>query len=346
MGGEDGFFTRYPALGGAAPTVTLASMPYTRTVTCTGSYTLTGTATESPSSVSWSASPSGDSGSCTGTSSFSCVVAIAPNAAGEGVETITVTATNGTGNGTDTETIGFYVNGAHSCFLSQSVDNSYNSTLANNDPVTTWKNLGSSALNITQATGSAKPTFLTSFTASQPIVSFDGGDVLVSSAASTSWDFLSKNPVTMESVFDFPTDNGNNMAVSSTFLAAGSLIASDFRTTAVGNAVISVGGSDPTGTGAFYAGVLHLSQTIRDDSGTPDINSYTNGTLMATGATGANEAAAETFRLGDSGNSIVTFLTGYIYRFVAYSSALSTTQIQINEAVDEWALNASLPVTP
>ena len=75
------------ASGGPAPSVTIDTQPFTRTVTCTGSYTLTGTATD-VTSVAWAASPSGESGACTGTTSWSCAVAVSPDASGQGVETV------------------------------------------------------------------------------------------------------------------------------------------------------------------------------------------------------------------------------------------------------------------
>ncbi|MGO1822280.1 MAG: LamG-like jellyroll fold domain-containing protein, partial [Ruoffia tabacinasalis] len=52
------------------------------------------------------------------------------------------------------------------------------SGLSNNDPVTTWNNIGSQNISATQATNNRKPTFENNQINSLPALSFDGGDFL------------------------------------------------------------------------------------------------------------------------------------------------------------------------
>jgi hypothetical protein len=154
------------------------------------SITISGTATNTPTSISWSASPSGASGTVTGDlTNWSTTVAISPDASGEGVETITFVATNAAGSDTDAVTVGFYVAGAHTFLNAQNINGTYNSGMADSDAIATWENLGSSALDVAQGTGSAQPAYRTNMVGGQPVVKGDGGDYLVAATASD-WRFL------------------------------------------------------------------------------------------------------------------------------------------------------------
>lgn len=336
------------------PTVTIAAMPYARTVTC-GSYTLTGSASGA-GAVSWSASPSGASGSCTGTTSWSCVVAVAPDATGEGVETITVSQSGG---GSDTETIGFYVNGAHSCFLSQSVDGSYNSTLADLDAVATWENLGSSALDVTQGTGTAQPTFRTSIVGGQPVVSCDGGD-LMSNATASNWTFVANGTsTTTEAVWQQTTAASSVYAVvgTATLLSSGRGFAIAMNDSTVNEGVRTYtwdasnilrfisSAADVMPDGAFSSTAL----SVAVDAGGPDVIQYTNGTSTATSEqtfSSSTPSTGLTICASNSGGSNFP-ITGFVFRVLIYNgTTLSSTQRDINKAVDEWALGGTLPVTP
>lgn len=353
MGGDSGFLR---PVGGAPATLTLDAMPYTRTVTC-GSYTLTGTYTGNV--PTWSASPSGESGSCSdsGGGAFSCVVSIAPDASGEGVETITVT--NGA---SDTETIGFYVNGAHSCFLSQSVDGSYNSTFADLDPVATWENLGSSALDVTQGTGAAQPTFRTSIVGGQPAVSCDGGDLVTASTASD-WTFVANGTsTTTEVVWMQDTASGSFYApIGTAPLASGgrgfalamndSTVNEGHRTYTwnVANAItLTTSAADVMPDGAFNLAAMVIAIDVAPAA--PDLIQYTNGIntassdqtfSLSTPTTGLTICAS------NSSGSGVFAITGDVFRALIYDgTALDATQRAINKSVDEWALGGTFPVTP
>ena len=358
LGGDEGFFRpRNGVVAGAS--VVIAALPYARTVTC-GAYTLTGTA-PGAGAVTWTASPSGASGSCTGTTSWSCVIDIDPDATGEGVEVITVAQS---GASSAQATLGFYVDGEHSCFLSQSVDGSYNSTLANNDAVATWENLGSSALDVTQATGSAQPTFRTSIVAGQPVVSADGSDWLRGSTSSD-WIFLTEsNDYTVCIVFLADTYTTAVQTVVSTQAIVGSTSSrgwSAFHDNRTGSSRFDrMRSYGSNGTTRIYqlesadngasSDKYNLISIVHDNDGGAGADAFLNGngvlidddigtnTYSSVAPTGALTLFAET----DNGQP----LTGDIFRVLIYQSALTSTQRSINQAVDEWALGGTLPVTP
>ena len=323
----------------------IAAQPFARTVTCTGARTLTGTATGA-GAVTWSASPDGASGACTGTTSWSCPVAVSPNAAGEGVETITVSQAGG---GSSTVTLGFYVAGAHSCFLSQSYDGAYNSGKADLAAVGTWVNLGSSALNVTQATGSAQPTYRTSIVGGQPVVRCDGGDRVVGAAAAD-WTFLYQGAAfTVETVGKTVSGNGTYAATSSangvhgysSIDVGGSYFLQVINETPASNLNFSRAG--------YTAGLFHLASTVLlDDGGAgTDASIFIDSLSVATGTRAliysTTTASALTLCAYNAGGFP---LTGDLFRVLIYASALDATQRGINKQTDEWALGGTLPVTP
>ena len=331
--------------GGATASVTIDAPAYTRTVTCSD-YTLTGTAS-GPEAVTWSASPSGASGACTGTTSWSCVVDVAPDAVGEGVEVITVTQ----GTLTDTETIGFYVDGEHSCFLSQNVNGSYNVGLTDRDAVATWENLGSSALDATQGTAAAQPTFRTEFVNGQPIVRCDGGDVVTNSPAS-GWQFLHDGTDnTMDVVaLDNATGGGQVYAGNtSASVTNGMWVASNGASLlnamrdAAGAALFNFNVAGAPGHAAYrFEGLT----SVLDEGGATEASFYKANTLIASQAsvTGYSVTATNPFAICAAQSAYYTF--GDVFRISIYQSAISSTQRGINKAVDEWALGGTFPVTP
>jgi hypothetical protein len=334
-----------PGGGGGAAALVIDAMPYARTVTCSD-YTLTGTASGGSGAVSWSASPSGASGACTGTTSWSCVVDVAPDAVGEGVEVITVARS---GAASDTETIGFYVDGEHSCFLSQSVDGSYNSTVANNDAVGTWQNLGSSALDVTQGTGSAQPTFRTSIVGGQPVVRCDGGDRIAATTASD-WTFLYQGAdFTVEHVG--ATTSGNGTYLTTAAVNGGHGYAS---LSVVSSVYMQIVNATPAtnldfSKSSYTAGQFHLTSQILDDDGGAgnDGSIYLDSLAVATAARASTFSVTTAAALNVCAYAAAGLpLTGDLFRAIIYQSALTSTQRGINKAVDEWALGGALPVTP
>ena len=333
---------------GASPMV-ITSQPFARTVTCTGARTLTGTATGA-GAVSWAASPDGASGACTGTTSWSCPVAVSPNAVGEGVETITVSQVGG---GSATVDVGFYVAGAHSCFLVQSYDGAYNAGKLNLDAVGTWVNLGSSALNVTQATGSAQPTYRTAIVGGQPVVRCDGGDRLAATTAAD-WLFLANgtdststlvvnvNSTTTRLLLS--TSNFNETSINSFNVLRFDTNASQTR---INGAVQAL--SVATGNNTFNNGVFNeYTIVINDDAGAgvdgfASINGGADTTDASTSAYALTSAAPLTICAGNTGQRPHT---GDVGDILIYATALSATENGINHAVRNWALGGTLPVTP
>lgn len=350
LGSDEGFFRpRNGVVVGSS--VVIAALPYARTVTC-GSYTLTGTA-PGAGAVTWSASPSGSSGSCTGTTSWSCVVDVDPDASGEGVEVITVAQS---GASSAQATLGFYVEGEHSCFLSQSVDGTYNSTRVNLDPVATWENLGSSALDVTQATGSAQPTFRTSIVGGQPIVRCDGGDSLAASTASD-WIFVHNgSDSTLSGITLLSSITTSTTIVGTRTITSTSSRGSLFDVTSANAARMSTSNGSGVVLAATSAGsIFNLSvfssfASITDDDG----GGGNDGFVFVDGASVASGASSGGYSTNDpaaplticSGAAASRPVTGDLFRVLIYQSALSATQRDINKAVDEWALGGTLPVTP
>jgi hypothetical protein len=342
---------------GAAASVTIDAMPFARTVTCS-TYTLTGTATGS-GAVTWSASPSGASGACTGTDSWSCVVDVDPDAVGEGVETITVTR----GTATDTETIGFYVDGEHSCFLAQSINGTYNSGMTNADAVATWENLGSSALDVTQGVGSAQPSYRTSVVGGQPVVRCDGGDNLTASTAAN-WAFFteigdwtashiaatsSSNPDAAQIVWTTRNIGSSSTGAAIYFDDRSGVSRNDAAITTVWNSATGAVGGSTSANGTVPSAKFGDTSFLHDDDGGAgvDFTMYADNVSVGTSSAGTytSSSPASALRLCQNTDALF-FLTGDLFRVLIYQSALTSTQRGINKAVDEWALGGTLPVTP
>lgn len=342
MGGDSGF------LRTSGPTVTIAAMPYTRTVTC-GSYTLTGSASGA-GAVSWSASPSGASGSCTGTTSWSCVVSVAPDATGEGVETITVLQSGG---GSDTETIGFPVTaGLSSCFDAHNVDGSYNATLANADPVATWTNAGPAAKNITQGVALSQPSFRTSVVAGNPVVRCDGGDSMVA-AAVADWIYLHSGAgAAIDAVVSMTNTGLNTIVGTSSGGGTSRGILWRTNTTAVANFFMNDGTATRlnlvSANNVFTANTVNGHLAMFSSADTPDATAYINGSSVATGDAAAVSTLdpAAPLTLCARGTGGASFMTGDIVVIRTYTTSLTSTQRGINQAVDQWRLGGSFPVTP
>jgi hypothetical protein len=332
---------------GPSGSVTINALPYERTVTCTGTYALTGTFTGAV--PSWSASPSGESGSCSdsGGGNYSCSVTVSPDAAGEGVETITVT----TGGASATATIGFYVAGAHSCFLAQSINGSYNAGMVDLDAVTTWINLGSSAKNVTEATASRKPTYRTGIVNGQPVVRCDGGDRVMASTASD-WIFAHDGNGSTIEALGLVTNTSTNVIVAT--YSGGSNAGFSFlsvTTAAVNVTVRTPSGSTINSTSAnnvFSVNTYNQFAMTLASSDNPDMTQYLNGASIssANASIGFSSSNPQWPLVICSNSGVINSLNGDIFRVFVYQSVLSSTQRAINQAVDEWALGGTLPVTP
>lgn len=341
-----------------ASNVVITALPYAYTTTCTGAITLTGTGVGA-GAVTWAASPSGDSGSCTGTTSWSCAVSVWPDAAGEGVETITVTQV---GSGSASTQVGFYIADPHTCLLTESIDGLYNSTLTNGDALATWHNLGSSGLDVVQATGAQQPNYETGTVSGQPTVFFDGDDRMAGALASD-WAFLHNGGAyTVDVVFSTqkssPYTWQTALATSTTGAAAsrGLTMALDDRFSVsrfqqglffVSNgAAFNVVNATPVDT--LLAGRFSNFTARFFDGAGNDGFAYVNGALQSSVARAstfdpADPAAPLTIgALGTGTNP----LTGYVYAVLIYTRSLSDVERTINQDVHSWALGGGLPRFP
>jgi hypothetical protein len=272
---------------------------------------------------------------------------VSPSAAGEGVETITVTQAGGASATVD---LGFYVAPAHSCFLAQSVDGSYNSTMTNLGAVATWVNLGTSALNVTQATGSAQPTYRTSIVGGQPVVRCDGGDHLAAALA-LDWAFVSDGTGSTIDSVSFTTSTSLASVVSTSTSANSAGLRHQrgntfsaryfFADGATATSVTSGNNTAPTGT---FVSILSTAAS----ADTPDLTLYIDNASVGTPVNAPTFPVTPIQPLILCARSSTTAepLTGDITKVLIYPSSLSATQRGINLAVDEWALGGTLPVTP
>ena len=352
------------AAAGATASVTIDAMPYTRTVACPGpyptgvAYTLTGTSTGS-GAVTWSASETLDSGTCTGTDTFSCELKVFPSGVGDGVNTITVTR----GGATDTVEMGFYFyDQLHTCFLSQNVNGSYNSGLADLDAVTTWENVGTSALDVTQGTAAAKPTFRTGIVGGQPVVRCDGGDRLANSSTSAYIFMTDGSDWSATSVAATSSANPNALSpivATSTGATAsrGVIFAYEDRAASSKNDTALLFMSNGAATVFFttpandtvVSGLFHDITWWLDDDGGGGNDGFIDAdgtTILSTPSTAAYASSVHTAMTICAVADGSILLNGDLFRVIIYQSALTSTQRGINKAVDEWALGGTLPVTP
>jgi len=145
------------------------------------SVTVSGTTTGAPADVKWKIGAGSETSCTVGSGTFSCnVTGLTANAA----QTVTVTPyTGGAAAGTaDTQAITRLAPcgaaNAEVLYRAQSLG------LANNDPVTTWTNLGTVASADAAQSGAStlKPTFLSSCINGEACIDFDGGDYLRTAA--------------------------------------------------------------------------------------------------------------------------------------------------------------------
>lgn len=344
---------------GAAPSLTITALPYARTVTCTGAITLTGTA-PGAGAVSWAASPDGASGSCTGTTTWSCAVSVSPNAAGEGVETITITQA-GVGGSSRSVDVGFFPTTSHSCFWSQDIDGTYNSTLTDFDPAPTWVNLGSSGLDVTHPTAGQQAEYRVNQIAGQPVLRSAGSARLFAALASD-WAFLNDsadwsmvavyNPTdfitSVQAVAGTQTTAGSSTSRGHTLMhdnRTGSAISDRIRSYASNGSVLlwsAISADD-----AAVSGIYHSAAVIHDDDGGAGVDAtlYGDGASLATATVSAAYSALDPsgvfsiFTEPDGGSK----LTGDIMLILIYQRALSATEQGIIDDVLEWAMGGTTP---
>lgn len=216
--------------------------------------------------------------------------------------------------------------------------------MVNNDAITTWENLGSSALDVTQATSTMRPLYNTNVVGGQPVVTFQNDDELGETTVAN-WTWTGLTGTTFELAYRH-TDTGTIAMPFTTFGTEGAYMGVDLRSTRTGVPLARNGGTNLTTepTNTFAIGQYNLQQAVRNDAGTPDATMYGNGTSINT-VTSQTNVTPNTIGIRIGRGSTYNF-AGAIWQVRLYQTALSATELGINEAVDEWALGASFPVTP
>jgi lysophospholipase L1-like esterase len=268
------------------------------------------------------------------------------------VETITVSQAGGGSAAVD---VGFYVTGAHSCFLAQSVDGTYNSTQADLSAVATWVNLGTSALNVTQETGSAQPTYRTAFYGQQPAITCDGGDK-VQAATAADWTFLHTGvDTTIDAVSRWSA--GTTTAVVSTMTGSANTALGarvSYLSSSSGRTFYNVGNGTlsnflaTTASSSGASNILHnQTATLNDDGGAGIDATIVIDATTATASRANAYSALDGNPLALCANPAGTAdsLTGDLFAVLVYSTALSATESGITRAVHEWALGGTFPIT-
>ncbi len=347
--------------------VIIDDLPYELT-TVVGSYLLTGTF--SGSTPTWSADPSGETGSCTdfGSGIFKCAVDINPDEVGEGVEVITVA-----NEASDSVTLGYYVTDTdgdtvsdlHTALRSQDIDGLYNQGLLDDSYITDLINAGTSGLDLTQSVEANKPKLKLNIVNGQPVIRCDGNDI-ISGITGNDWIFLNNgSDFTVEYVFATSSSNPNSfqsiVTTASSLGSSGNRGLSLFHDDRVSSSredramfFLSSGTSlnlqiqsinDAAPSGIFNT----ITVLLDDDSGAGiDGTQICNGTVCGTANRSSTYSSlAPTSPLSICGTtSGAGALTGDIFTVLIYNKALSSTQLNINEAVNEWAFGSSFPVTP
>lgn len=230
------------------------------------------------------------------------------------------------------------------------VDGLRNTTLANNDPVTTWVNKGSILESPTQGGASTlKPTFIASGIASRACLRFDGGDFLQAATAANYTFMHDGNGCTAYVVCRSNTSAVQNLLATTTGSAA--LVGMGIRTQTTFRANFFI--TDGVGTqinansavNALSTNLFDVYTTIVFDDVT-DYNAYVNN-----GASVASANVASAFPAGapaagltvGSGSGGGSGFTGDIAQVLVYSAVHDASQ---RSAVQAFlvALYGSFPV--
>ena len=214
----------------------------------------------------------------------------------------------------------------------------------------TWENLGSSALDVTQGTAANQPTFKTSIVGGNPVVRCDGGDRLDAATASD-WTFLhdgtgsSIGSVTSTSTSGFgtiaATSAGSGSSIGFGLRHATTFAVNYFQFISTTSITVS------TSANAVISGGFNSETVTNASSETPDIVLYFNGLSADAGNPSAISSSDPSNPLSVCATPAgAVRLTGDLFRVLIYTGVLDATQRAINQAVDEWALGGSLPVTP
>jgi hypothetical protein len=221
----------------------------------------------------------------------------------------------------------------------QSVDGAGNSTLANNDPITTWTDKGSLADSPTQGGASTlKPTYIANCLNGKACARFDGGDFLRATTAANFTFLHDGTGATVYTVVKTSASALGTIAATATGGAAVRGMGQRYNTTFRASFFMSDGTSLQINANAANNSVTNSSFNIMTstliDTAT-DLNVFVDGTSVATASaaafSGSAPAAALTIGATSAGASN---LTGDVLQVLAYAAAHDATQ---RAAVRAWA---------
>lgn len=230
----------------------------------------------------------------------------------------------------------------------RSVDGAGNATLANNDPVSTWVDLGSIGDDPGTATGSMMPTFIASCISGAPCVRFDGGDRILSATAA-SYAFL---------------HDGTGSTIYTVAKTSASAIGTVVSTATGGNAVRGIGHRYNTtfragffmsdgsalrvnlnsGNNALTSGAFDIMASRLFNEATP-ARVFVNGTQVASGGTATFSSSDPATALSVGATSAAgSFLTGDIIHVLIYADAHDDAE---RGAVETWieCVHGEMPVS-
>jgi hypothetical protein len=231
--------------------------------------------------------------------------------------------------------------------------------MSNSDAIATWENLGSSALDVTQGTAGARPTYNTTRgTVSQPCLSFDGGDWLRAATASD-WNFLHREEALRIEAVGAVTSVASirpilgSRGTSTTGTGVNLLINLTNSRFSFSAAVAGLTNHTTSSTTSVATNLEDVEQwsAERNLSGTDELRlyensatSYYNVNISPTWDTSTD--ATNPMTIGSYGSGASAFWLGHMFQLRIYNAELDATQRAINLAVDNWLLSGTMPVTP
>ena len=187
--------------------------------------------------------------------------------------------------------------------------------LADAVAVSSWKDISGNATAATQATGTAQPTFRTNVLNGKPVVRFDGGDHLASSALTlpTTWTLFSVAKAAAAAVDQGIAcmDDGSTNRFFKHRLSATAAESIVWDTTPT----LFVDSEADAGVTSFKVRAIKREALA--------VTTYVAGTGTSTATTGTPDSGSIPLRLGCATPTPGEFLTGDIAEILLYSGALS-----------------------
>lgn len=231
----------------------------------------------------------------------------------------------------------------------RSIDGADNATLANNDPITTWTDLGSIGDDPTQASAFSKPTFIASCVNGEACARFDGGDFLRAVTAANFIFMHDGTGATIYTVVKTAASATSALAATSTG-SAGSRGVLHRYSTLLRAAYFMADGTTlqvslTDAVGLLTSGAFDTMTSTLANVATPGAI-FVNGAAAASGGTASFSAlapaAALTIGASATGGNM---LAGDMVQMLIYAAAHDATERGV---VEDWVdcVYGEMPVTP